>query len=387
MVVTRVLAYIPPTMSKRDYYDVLGVDKNASQDDIKKAYRRQAFQFHPDKNPGNKEAEEKFKEVTEAYEVLSDAEKRRNYDQFGHAAFGRGGDPFAGARGAGGAGAGFEGFDLSDALRAFMREFGGFDFEGGSGGGARARKGRDLQVRVKLTLAEIATGVEKQLRVTKNVLCATCHGSGAKDGAKPVTCETCQGTGQIKQVQRTILGQFVNVAECHTCHGEGTIVKDRCRDCAGSGVVRGSEMVTVKIPAGVASGNYITVRGGGDMLGRNGRPGDLYVIIEEAEDARFSRHGNDVLIDLPLTYTQLALGAKLEVPTLDGKVLLRVPGGTPSHKVFRLRGKGIARLDGYGKGDQLVRVVAWVPEKVSKKEEELLKELDKSLSSRAPRVD
>ena len=374
-------------MAKRDYYEVLGVAKDASRDDIKKAYRKQAFQFHPDKNPGNKEAEEKFKEATEAYEVLSDAEKRRNYDQFGHAAaspFGRGAGGFGGGAG------GFEGFDLSDALRAFMREFGGFgDFDtAGMGGGAgRQRKGRDLQIRVKLTLAEIATGVEKQLRVNKNVLCKTCHGSGAKEGAKPITCETCNGTGQIKQVQRTILGQFVNVMECHTCDGEGTIVKDKCADCRGTGVVRGSDTVTVKIPAGVASGNYITVRGGGDALGRGGRPGDLYVVIEEEEDERFTRHGSDVLIDLPLTYTQLALGARLEVPTIDGKVLLRVPGGTASHKVFRLKGKGIPRLDGYGRGDQMVRVVAWVPEKVSKKEEELLKELDKTLSTRAPRVE
>jgi molecular chaperone DnaJ len=374
-------------MSKRDYYEVLGVEKNATRDEIKKAYRKQAFQFHPDKNPGNKEAEEKFKEATEAYEILHDADKRKNYDQFGHAAFGRGGgaDPFAGA-GGGFEGGGFQGFDLSDALRAFMREFGGFSEFETAGGGARARKGRDLQVRVKLTLGEIATGVEKQIRVTKNVLCTTCHGSGAKEGAKPVTCETCSGTGQIKQVQRTILGQFVNVAECHVCHGEGTIVKDKCRDCAGTGVIKGSDTVTVKIPAGVASGNYITVRGGGDMLGRGGRPGDLYVVIDEEEDERFVRHGSDVLIDLPLTYTQLALGAKLEVPTIDGKVLLKVPAGTASHKVFRLKSKGIPRLDGYGRGDQLVRVVAWVPEKVSKKEEELLKELDKTLASRAPQI-
>ncbi|HXV13649.1 MAG TPA: DnaJ domain-containing protein, partial [Candidatus Krumholzibacteria bacterium] len=210
-------------MSKRDYYEVLGVERAAGKDEIKKAYRKLAFQYHPDKNPGSKDAEEKFKEATEAYEVLSDPEKRRVYDQYGHAGFGRGAggqDPFAGARGFGG----FEGFDISDALRAFMREFGGGgfgggfgDFDGGGRGGPRARKGRDLQVRVSLTIAEIASGVEKQIRVTKQVPCKTCHGSGAKDGSRPATCETCQGTGQIKQVQRTILGQFINVVECHAC--------------------------------------------------------------------------------------------------------------------------------------------------------------------------
>ncbi len=379
-------------MTKRDYYEILGVERDAAKDDIKKAYRKLAFQHHPDKNPGNKEAEEKFKEATEAYEVLSDPERRRVYDQYGHAGFGqgRGGggqDPFAGARGFGGGG--FEGFDISDALRAFMREFGGGfgDFDAGGRGVPRTRKGRDLQVRVSLSLSEIASGVEKQIRVTKQVPCKTCQGSGTKDGSRPVPCETCQGTGQIKQVQRTILGQFINVVECHTCDGAGTVVKDPCRECNGEGVVRGTETITVKIPAGVASGNYITVRGGGDAAGRGGMNGDLYVVIEEEADDRFTRHGNDVLIDIPLTYPQLALGTKLEVPTLDGKVLLKVPAGTPSHKVFRIKGKGIPRLNGYGRGDQLVRAVAWVPEKVSKKEEELLKELDKSLSTRAPKVD
>lgn len=377
-------------MTKRDYYEILGVERASTKEEIKKAYRKLAFQFHPDKNPGNKDAEEKFKEATEAYEVLSDPEKRQVYDQYGHAGFGRGGggqDPFAGARGFGGGG--FEGFDISDALRAFMREFGGGfggDFEGGRGA-ARARKGRDLQVRVSLSFSEIATGVEKQIRVTKQVPCKTCHGSGAKDGSRPATCETCQGTGQIKQVQRTILGQFINVVECHTCEGAGTIIKDPCRECNGEGVVRGTETVTVKIPAGVATGNYITVRGGGDAAGRGGVNGDLYVVIEEEAGGRFTRHGNDVLIDVQLTYPQLALGTKLEVPTLDGKVLLKVPAGTPSHKVFRIKGKGIPRLNGYGRGDELVRVVAWVPEKLSKKEEELLKELEKSLSARAPKVD
>jgi molecular chaperone DnaJ len=374
-------------MSKRDYYEVLGVGRGADKDEIKKAYRKLAFQYHPDKNPGNKDAEEKFKEATEAYEVLSDEEKRRVYDQVGHAGFGRGagaGDPFGGF-----GGGGFQGFDLSDALRAFMREFGGFEggFGGGSGGAPRARKGRDLQVRVHLALAEIALGVEKQIRVTRLVDCSTCHGSGARDGAAPSTCQACSGTGQIKQVQRTILGQFINVVECHACNGEGTVVRERCADCNGTGTVRGTETVKVRIPPGVVSGNYITVRGHGDAAGRGGRTGDLYVVIEEEEDERFVRHDNDVLIDIPLTYTQLALGAKLEVPTLEGKVLLRVPPGTPSHKILRLKGKGIPRLNGHGRGDQLVRVVAWVPDKVTKKEEELLRELEKALASRAPKID
>jgi molecular chaperone DnaJ len=379
-------------MSKRDYYQVLGVERGATKDEIKKAYRKLAFQHHPDKNPGNKDAEDKFKEATEAYEVLSDPEKRGMYDQQGHAAFGRGagGDPFAGARGFGGGGGGFEGFDISDALRAFMREFGGgfgADFENGGSGAPRVRKGRDLQARVSLSLAEIASGVEKQIRVTKRVLCKTCKGAGTKDGSMPVPCQACQGTGQIKQVQRTILGQFINVAECHVCDGAGSVVKDPCPECKGEGVVRGTETITVKIPAGVASGNYITVRGGGDAAGRGGANGDLFVVIEEEADDRFTRHGNDVLIDIPLTYPQLALGTKLEVPTLDGKVLLKIPAGTPSHKVFRIKGKGIPRLNGYGSGDQLVRAVAWVPDKVTKKEEELLKELDKTLTTRAPKVD
>jgi molecular chaperone DnaJ len=238
-----------------------------------------------------------------------------------------------------------------------------------------------------LALAEVAHGVEKQIRVTKLVKCATCHGSGARSGSAPRTCHVCQGTGQIKQVQRTIVGQFINVVECHACGGDGTVVSDPCGDCNGEGVIRGSETISIKIPAGITSGNYITVRGKGDDAGRGGASGDLYVVIEELEDERFVRHGNDVLIDIPLTYTQLALGTRIEVPTIDGRVMLRVPPGTPSHKILRLKSKGITRLHGHGRGDQLVRVVAWVPDKVNKKEEELLKELEKSLAGRAPKID
>jgi len=375
-------------MSKREYYEVLGVDRNASAEEIKKAYRKLAFKYHPDKNPGDKQAEESFKEASEAYEVLHDAEKRGLYDQYGHAGVGGAG---AGAGPGGFGGFGAQGFDLSDALRAFMRDFGGFGmdemFGGGGRGGQRVRKGRDLQVRVSLTLEEIAAGVEKQIKVNKLVECKACHGSGAASGSRSVTCDTCQGTGQVKHVQRSILGQFINVAECHRCGGQGTIVESPCNDCRGTGQVRGSETVKVRIPAGVSEGNYITVSGGGDVAERGGPAGDLYVVIEEDEHDRFERHGNDVLLDLPLSYGQLTLGTKLEVPTLDGNVLLKVPGGTPSHKVFRMKGKGIPRLNRYGRGDQLVRVIAWVPSKVSKKESELLKELDKTLSEKLPRVD
>jgi len=374
--------------NKRDYYDVLGVGKDVSAEQVKKAYRKLAFKYHPDKNPGDREAEESFKEATEAYEVLSDAQKRDLYDQYGHAGLGGpgGGSPFGGGGGVGG-------MDLSDALRAFMRDFGGFGgFEGmfggaGRSGGRRMRKGRDLQLKVTLSLREVAAGATKQIRVSKQVACDDCGGSGSRGGGDLAACEVCQGTGQIKHVQRSILGQFVNVSECHRCHGEGVIVTDPCRSCNGTGTVRGGETVSVKIPAGVATGNYITVRSGGDASERGGVAGDLYVIIEEEDDPLFERHGNDVLVDLPLTYSQLALGTKLEIPTLAGSVMFKVPAGTPSHKIFRMKGKGIPRLNSYGRGDQLVRVVAWVPKKLNKKEEQLLKELDASLASRAPKLE
>jgi molecular chaperone DnaJ len=373
-------------MAKRDYYEVLNIDRNASNEDIKKAYRKLALQYHPDRNPGNKEAEESFKEATEAYEVLRDAEKRALYDQYGHAAMsGSGASPF---------GSGFSSdFDLSDALRAFMRDFGGFGFDdlfggrGRSGGrGRRRRKGHDLQVKVTLSLAEIAKGKEKQIKVNKQVACSTCGGTGARKDSEPVTCDTCGGSGQIKQVQRSLLGQFINVTDCHRCKGEGVVIQDPCPDCRGSGRVRGSEKVSVKIPAGVASGNYITISGSGDIGERNGPAGNLYIVIEEAEEELFERHGNDILLDLPLTVSQLALGTKVEVPTLDGVVLLKVPPGTPSHKIFRLKGKGIPRLNSYGSGDQMVRVIVWVPEKVTKRETELFKELDKTLKERLPNL-
>jgi molecular chaperone DnaJ len=372
-------------MAKRDYYEVLGVDKNASTDQIKKAYRKLALQYHPDRNPGDHNAEEQFKEATEAYEVLRDAEKRSLYDEYGHAA------TSGAARGGGAYGFGAD-FDLSDALRAFMRDFGGFGFgdlfSGGTqtSGRGRNNRGHDLQIKVKLTIHEVAKGVEKQIKVNRLVRCTTCKGSGARTASGKTVCEVCGGSGQVKHVQRSLFGQFINVADCQRCSGEGTIIKDPCDQCRGTGTVRGGEKISVKIPAGVASGNYITISGGGDAGERGGPNGNLYVIVEESEDRLFERHGNEILMDLPLTISQLALGTKVEVPTVDGKVLLKVPPGTPSHKIFRLKGKGIPRLHSYGKGDQLVRVVAWIPEKLTRGESELLKELEKSLSKKLPKV-
>jgi molecular chaperone DnaJ len=369
-------------MARRDYYEVLGVDRNATSEEIKKAYRKLALQYHPDRNPGDATAEEKFKEATEAYEVLRDGERRGRYDQYGH----------AGVRGREGEGGGFGvEFDLSDALRAFMRDFGSFGFGDLFGTGARPagrgsdRRGRDLQVRLKLTLEEVAEGVEKQIKVNSLVGCGECSGSGARPGSRTTTCDVCGGSGQIKHVQRSIFGQFVNVAECHRCRGEGKIVTDPCGECAGTGTVRGSEKVTVKIPPGVSSGNYVTIAGAGDAGERGGAKGNLYVIIEEMPHSLFERHGNDILMDLPLTVGQLALGTKVEVPTLTSTVLLKVPTGTPSGKVFRLRGKGIPRLHSYGRGDQLVRVTAWIPDRLTKEEKRLFEELDKSLSGKVPR--
>jgi molecular chaperone DnaJ len=370
-------------MAKRDYYEVLGVDRGATTEQVKKAYRKLALQYHPDRNPGDSTAEEKFKEATEAYEVLRDPERRGLYDQYGHAGL-------SGRAGAQGYGPGME-FDLSDALRAFMRDFGSFGFGDLFGGTERAtsrnrqRKGRDLQVRLTLTLEEIYSGVEKQIKVNSQVACDVCGGSGARPGSRTSVCDVCGGSGQIRHVQRSIFGQFVNVTECNRCGGEGRTISDPCDACRGTGTVRGSETINVKIPAGVSSGNYITISGGGEQGERGGAKGDLYVIIEEAPHQVFERHGNDVLVELPLTVGQLALGARMEVPTLSGNVLLKVPPATPSHKIFRIKGKGIPRLNSYGRGDHLVRVVAWVPDKLSKEEKRLLEELDKTLSQKLPR--
>jgi len=373
-------------MSKRDYYEILGVEKGADESAIKKAYRKLAVQYHPDKNPGDTSAEEKFREATEAYEVLRDSEKRARYDQFGHAGVDGGAGGFGGG-GFGGAG-GYD-FDLSDALRAFMRDFGGGafgDIFGDAAGGGRRRsgRGRDLQVKVKLTLEEVASGVEKKIKLRKQVECETCSGSGSRGGATPETCPQCQGQGQIRRVQRTLLGQFMNVVVCPQCHGDGTVVSDPCGDCNGTGNVRGENTVSVKIPAGVTTGNYITLRGQGDIGERGGPAGDVLVVIEETEHELFERHGDDVLINVPVSTIDLALGTKVQVPTVDGRVALKIPSGTQSHKVFRMRGKGIQHLHGSGRGDQLVRIVGWTPQSIGRDQKKALEAMRDAVAKGVP---
>ncbi|HTR96662.1 MAG TPA: molecular chaperone DnaJ [Candidatus Acidoferrales bacterium] len=368
------------SVAKRDYYEVLGVARGAGEDEIKKAYRKVAMQFHPDRNPGDASAEAKFKEATEAYEVLRDAEKRARYDQFGHASVGSG---------VPGGGADFSGFDLADALRAFMRDFGGSsggfeDFFGGTGGGAARGPGRgdDLQLRLPLTLEEIASGVEKKIRVKHLKRCATCDGRG---GRGERTCPQCNGRGQIRRVQQTMFGQFVNVTVCPRCEGEGHSVQEPCKTCGGDGRVSETETVSVKVPAGVASGNYIPLRGLGDAGRRGGAAGDLIVMIEEKEHDVFERHGDDLVLELPVSFVTLALGGRVEVPLLGGTVhALDVSAGTASGHAVRLRGKGLTGLRG-GRGDMLVRLRVWVPAKLSAADRKVLEELRRSESFKPPR--
>jgi molecular chaperone DnaJ len=366
-------------MTKRDYYEILGVRRDASTEEIKKAYRKLAMQYHPDRNPGDKRAEEKFKEVAEAYEILKDNEKRARYDRFGH----------------GGLKGGFEGFtdfdfDLADALRTFMSESFGFgDFFGmGRGGtGARKRRGKDLQLRLKLTLEEIANGVQKKIKLKKWVFCEACKGSGAAEGTAPVTCLQCGGTGEVRQVSQSLFGQFVNITTCPRCHGEGKILKEHCKVCAGEGRVQGESIITVDVPSGVSYGNYITLRGEGNVGPKGGPKGDVIIFIEEIEHEYFERHGDDILYDLPLSFSQVALGTEVEIPTLNGKAKLHIPAGTQSGKILRMRGKGIGRLHGNGKGDQLVRIMVWTPTKLSAKEKKLFEELANSENSKPPEND
>jgi molecular chaperone DnaJ len=366
-------------MARRDYYEVLGVPRGAGEDELKKAYRKIAFESHPDRNPGDKEAEQRFKEASEAYEVLRDPEKRARYDQFGH----------TGPAGAGPQGYDFSGFDLADALRAFMRDFGGdmggFEelFGGGRAGrgGPRVRRGDDLQVHVKLALEEIATGVEKKIRLKHLRPCEACEGRGGKGQN---VCPQCQGRGQVRRVQQSIFGQFVNVSACPQCGGEGRTVKERCRECGGEGRLSATETIAVKVPAGVASGNFIPLRGMGDAGPRGGPAGDLVVLIEQKSHAIFDRDGDDLRLDMPVSFATAALGGKVEVPLVDGtRASLSVPAGTPSGHLLRMRGRGLPSLRG-GTGDLLVQLHVWVPTRVSGEERRLLEQLGHAEGMKPP---
>jgi molecular chaperone DnaJ len=367
-------------MQKRDYYEVLGVDRSANDDEVKKAYRKMALKYHPDRNPGDKQAEESFKEATEAYEVLRDGSRRAQYDRFGH-----------GGMRAGGFGPEYATFDLGEALRAFMRDFGspfgGFEDVFGGGAGARrssARAGSDLRVKVSLSLEEIAGGSEKKIKFKRLAACKACAGSGAKKGTSARPCTACHGTGEVRRVQRSFLGQIVNVSACSHCRGEGKIISERCPACGGEGRLTVEETVSVKIPAGISSENYIPIQGKGNDGARGGHSGSLLVYIEEEEHMVFERHGDHILCDVPISFALAALGGEIEVPTLDGPHRLRVPPGTQSQKVFAVKGKGLGRLDARGKGDLLVRVTVWVPTKLSREEHDLVEKLSGLLEKEKP---
>jgi molecular chaperone DnaJ len=364
-------------MAKRDYYEVLEVQRNSSQDDIKKAYRKAALKYHPDRNPNNKEAEEKFKEASEAYEVLGDAEKRRRYDQFGHEGLRQGAD--------------FHGYaNVNDIFSSFSdifgSSFGGGMFEEVFSGGGRGRgrsrgvgtPGSDLKIRLKLTLEEIASGVEKKLKIKRWKPCETCDGSGAKAGTQRATCTVCNGSGEVRQVSRSVFGQFVNISTCGNCNGEGRIIKERCPQCSGEGREQGESMIKVNVPAGVSEGNYIPLRGQGNAGQRGGPAGDLLVIIEEEPHKFFTRSGDDIILDLLVGFTDAALGTEIDIPTLSGRARLKIEPGTQSGRILRMRDKGIPQLNGGTVGDQLVRVNVWVPTKLSREDKELLKTLAKS---------
>jgi molecular chaperone DnaJ len=351
-----------------DFYSVLGVPRGASDDDIKKAYRKLAMQYHPDRNNGSKEAEEKFKDITEAYDVLRDPQKRAAFDRYGE----------AGLRGGAG---GFHHVDLSEALGIFMRDFGAFagldemfGFGGGRSGGS-VRSGADVKVTIPLTLAEVATGVEKKINAKLLEPCDRCDGAGAEPGSKPQTCATCNGSGEVRRAQRSFFGQFVTVAPCPTCKGEGTVVQTPCKKCRGEGRLREERELTIEVPPGVATGQYMTLRGVGNAGQRGGARGDIHVIFEVADDPRFERDGEELYTELLVTYGQLVLGAELVVPTVTASTTLKMPGGTQSGQVFHLKGRGLPRVNANGSGDLHVRVQLWTPDRLTEEERGLIERL------------
>ena len=348
-------------MAKRDYYEVLGVDKSASQEELKKAYRKIAIKFHPDKNPDDKDAEEKFKEAAEAYDVLSNEEKKQRYDRFGH-------------QGVGGAGGGFSGagMNMDDIFSQFGDIFGGGNpfesFFGGGGGRSRTRKGTNLRIKLKLNLSEVANGVEKKIKVNRLMV---------DPETTFKTCTTCNGTGQVRKVMNTMLGQMMSTSTCPTCGGSGQIVESRGAGVDSSGLKRQEEVISIKIPAGVTDGMQLSMSGKGNEVA-GGIPGDLLILIEEEEDDTLKRDGNNVIYDLYINFIDAALGTSIEVPTIDGKVKIKIEAGTQSGKILRLRGKGIKSIEGYGQGDQLVHVNVWTPKKLSTEEKSTLESLRNS---------
>lgn len=358
-------------MSKRDYYEVLGVSKEASKDEIKKAYRKIAIKFHPDKNPGDKTAEDKFKEAAEAYEVLSNPQKRTQYDRFGH----------SGTQGGfGGAG----GMNMEDIFSHFGDIFGGGGafgdfFGGGRGGGAASvKKGTNLRIKLKLNLREIANGVEKAIKVKRYSSCGSCKGTGAKDGTALSTCKNCKGTGQVRKVVSTMLGQMVSASTCPTCDGTGKIISSQCTACQGEGRIYKEEVININIPAGVSEGVQLSMSGKGNAPKRGGIPGDLLILIEEEEHPELKRDGGNIHYDLHISFIDAALGTSVEVPTINGKVKISVEAGTQSGKILRLRNKGIREINSYSSGDQLIHVNVWTPQKLSANEKEMLEKLRNS---------
>lgn len=364
-------------MAKRDFYEILGVTKGASAEEIKKAYRKKALLHHPDKNPGDKTAEDKFKEAAEAYDVLSDPNKKARYDQYGHAGMSSSG---------GGSGSGYSsgGMNMDDIFNQFGDIFGGFGFGGGGGGGSRqtrrrhVNRGSNIRIKVKLTLEEIVDGATKKVKINKYIACDSCSGTGAKNSTSVKTCSTCKGDGQVAQIQNTILGRMQTVSACPSCGGEGTLIADKCNKCFGDGVVRGEEVVEIKIPPGVEHDMQLSMSGKGNAGPRKGLPGDLLIVIEEEDHEHFKRDGQNIIYDLELNFADAALGTQVEIPTLGAKAKIKIDAGTQSGKMLRLKGKGLPSINAYGRGDQLIIVNIFTPVKLSSEEKKMMEQLKNS---------
>lgn len=359
-------------MSKRDYYEILEVSQGATETEIKKAYRKKALKFHPDKNPDDKASEEKFKEAAEAYEILGNPSKRSRYDQYGHAGVG-------GASNGGGFGGGFGGgMSMDDIFNNFGDIFGGAFGGGGGGRRRRVNKGSNLRVKVKLTLEEIANGVEKKIKVNKYINCNPCGGSGAEGHSGHTSCPTCHGSGQVTRISNTFLGQMQTSSTCPTCSGEGKIIKNKCNSCGGHGIVKGEDVITIKLPAGVSEGMQLSVSGKGNAGAREGIPGDLIVLIEEIPHEELIRDGSNLIFDKFISIPDASLGTTIDIPLVDGKARVKIPAGTQAGKILRLKGKGLPEVNSYGRGDLLVNINVWTPKSLTKEEKAILEKLASS---------